>query len=254
MVKGLEVFKHFFCKYKDQYVLIGGSACDILLEDADMTFRATRDLDVVLIVESLTPEFGRAFWDFIKAGRYRNRSRSSGVSQFYRFDKPETAGFPYMLELFSKQPVNMSLRGKEHTLMPLHIDDEISSLSAILLNESYYQMLLAGQRQLDGLMLLGPEYIIAFKAKAWLELSDKKKNGFHVDEKDIKKHKSDIARLTAILEGRVIQHLPEEVRIDMERFIALYEREPADLKALRIKNITNEEITGRLREVFISVD
>nr|WP_289706433.1 hypothetical protein [Enterocloster clostridioformis] len=48
--------------------------------------------------------------------------------------------------------------------------------------------------------------------------------------------------------------MPEEVRIDMERFIALYEREPADLKALRIKNITNEEITGRLREVFISVD
>lgn len=178
MVKGPEVFKHFFGKYKDQYVLIGGSACDILLEDADMTFRATRDLDVVLIVESLTPEFGRAFWDFIKAGRYRNRSRSSGVSQFYRFDKPETAGFPYMLELFSKQPVNMSLRGKEHTLMPLHIDDEISSLSAILLNESYYQMLLAGRRQLDGLMLLGPEYIIAFKAKAWLELSEKKKMVF----------------------------------------------------------------------------
>lgn len=178
MVKGLEVFKHFFGKYKDQYVLIGGSACDILLEDADMTFRATRDLDVVLIVESLTPEFGRAFWDFIKAGRYRNRSRSLGVSQFYRFDKPETAGFPYMLELFSKQPVNMSLRGKEHTLMPLHIDDEISSLSAILLNESYYQMLLAGRRQLDGLMLLGPEYIIAFKAKAWLELSEKKKMVF----------------------------------------------------------------------------
>ena len=32
MVKGLEVFKSFFNGYEDQYVLIGGAACDILFE------------------------------------------------------------------------------------------------------------------------------------------------------------------------------------------------------------------------------
>lgn len=115
MVKGLDVFKEKFEDYKDQYVLIGGAACDILLEDADRGFRATRDLDLVLIVEALTPEFGKAFWSFIKAGKYRNQSRSLGEPQFYRFDKPEMAGYPYMLELFTRQPVNL-LPAKERQL------------------------------------------------------------------------------------------------------------------------------------------
>ena len=41
---------------------------------------------MVLIVEALTLEFGKAFWNFIKEGHYRNISRSSGEPQFYRFD------------------------------------------------------------------------------------------------------------------------------------------------------------------------
>lgn len=250
MVKGLDVFKHFFENYKEQYVLIGGAACDILLENVDRAFRATRDLDLVLIIEALTPEFGKAFWAFIEEGGYQNRNRSSGELQFYRFDKPEAAGYPYMLELFSRTPANLSSNGKEYILTPLHIDDEVSSLSAILLDESYYQMLLEGRRELNGLMLLGPEYLIVFKAKAWLDLSDKKKNGAQVDMADIKKHKNDIARLTTILEAKTMPPLPEEVRKDMERFIALYEENPLDLKALRIKDATNEEIIGHLKELY----
>lgn len=250
MVKGLEIFKRFFENYKDQYVLIGGAACDILLEDVDRAFRATRDLDLVLIVEALTPEFGKAFWNFIEEGGYQNRSRSSGELQFYRFDKPKDLGYPYMLELFSRQLANMSINGKEQILVPLHIDDEVSSLSAILLDDSYYQMLLEGRRELNGLMLLGPEYLIVFKAKAWLDLSDKKKNGAQVDMADIKKHKNDIARLATILESRTMPFLPEEIRKDMERFIALYDENPPDLKALRIKDATNEEIIGHLKELY----
>lgn len=39
-----------------------------------MNFRATRDLDMVLIVEALTPEFGEKFWKFIVDGKYRNKA------------------------------------------------------------------------------------------------------------------------------------------------------------------------------------
>lgn len=142
MVTGIDIFKKYFSDYKDQYVLIGGAACDILLSDADRNYRATKDLDLVLIVEALTPEFGKAFWEFIKAGKYRNRSRSSGEMQFYRFDKPDTAGYPYMLELFSKRQRNLALVEGMQVFTPLYIGDEVSSLSAILLNESYYRLLL----------------------------------------------------------------------------------------------------------------
>lgn len=30
MVKGLDIFKKYFADYEDQYVLIGGTACDIV--------------------------------------------------------------------------------------------------------------------------------------------------------------------------------------------------------------------------------
>ena len=49
MIKGIEMFKDFFKEYKDQYVLIGGAACDIIMEETESGFRATKDLDIVLI-------------------------------------------------------------------------------------------------------------------------------------------------------------------------------------------------------------
>ncbi len=58
MVKGLDTFREFFRNDTDKYVLIGGAACDIVFSNNETSFRATRDLDIVLIVEALTPEFG----------------------------------------------------------------------------------------------------------------------------------------------------------------------------------------------------
>lgn len=38
MVKGLDTFRKYFIKYENQYVLIGGTACDIMFEDNDASF------------------------------------------------------------------------------------------------------------------------------------------------------------------------------------------------------------------------
>ena len=76
MIKGLDTFREYFRDFQNQYVLIGGAACDIVFSEADLPFRATKDLDIVLIVEALTPEFGRRFWDFIREGGYENRGKS----------------------------------------------------------------------------------------------------------------------------------------------------------------------------------
>jgi len=46
MVKGIDRFKAYFRDYTDQYVLIGGAACDISFGSNNAEFRATRDLDV----------------------------------------------------------------------------------------------------------------------------------------------------------------------------------------------------------------
>ncbi len=64
MVTGFTKFKEKFQGFEDQYVVIGGTACDLLMENEDMTFRATKDVDIVLIVESITAEFGKAFGEY----------------------------------------------------------------------------------------------------------------------------------------------------------------------------------------------
>lgn len=171
MVKGLDTFRKYFADYEEQYVLIGGVACDILFESNEMSFRATRDLDMVLIIEALTPEFGEKFWKFIVDGKYRNKATNGSNPQFYRFDKPEDDNFPKMIELFCRSDFKLK---NTKGITPIHIDDEVSSLSAILLNDDYYKALLNGKEVRNGLSVLRPEYIILFKAKAYLDLQKRK--------------------------------------------------------------------------------
>ena len=178
MVKGLDIFRNFFTGYEEQYVLIGGAACDIIFESNGASFRATRDLDMVLIVEALTPEFGERFWKFIVAGRYRNKAINGGKPQFYRFDKPENEMFPKVIELFCR--TDFELKNIEG-ITPVHIDDEVSSLSAILLDDDYYKVLLKGKVIANNLSVLRPEYLILFKAKAYLDLKSKKEANHFTD-------------------------------------------------------------------------
>lgn len=66
----MDVFRSHFSAFQDQYVLIGGMACDLLLNEAGERFRPTKDVDMVLIIEALTTEFAEAFWAFVEAGGY----------------------------------------------------------------------------------------------------------------------------------------------------------------------------------------
>lgn len=52
MVKGLEKFKDYFSEFSEQYVLIGGAACDLAMSDAGMEFRGTKDLDISIMCRS----------------------------------------------------------------------------------------------------------------------------------------------------------------------------------------------------------
>lgn len=247
MVKGLDTFRKYFEKHEDQYVLIGGAACDIVFESNDTVFRATRDLDMVLIVEALTPEFGEKFWDFIQDGKYRNKATNGEKPQFYRFDKPEDDSFPKMVELFCRSDFEL----REMTgITPIHIDDTVSSLSAILLNDDYYNVLLAGKVIADGLSVLRPEYLILFKAKAYLDLKQRKENGEKIDSDDIKKHKKDVLRIAAELMLESITVLPETVKTDIDSFIESLEQEPLDANSLKNYGLVNQDVIDTLRRVF----
>ena len=76
MVKGLDVFQERFAAHSDQFILIGGTAATLAMEQAGLDFRATKDLDIVLHIEALTPAFGTTFWTFIETGGYEIREAS----------------------------------------------------------------------------------------------------------------------------------------------------------------------------------
>ena len=145
MVKGLDVFQGWFAEYADQYVLIGGTAATLTMEEAGLAFRATKDLDIVLHVEALTPAFGEAFWKFVEAGGYEIRQASdTGKPIFYRFQKPADDRYPVMVELFARAPDGLQ-PAEGSQLTPIPLDEAVSSLSAILLDEAYYAFIMAGQ-------------------------------------------------------------------------------------------------------------
>lgn len=59
-------------------MIIGGTACSIMLRHADMKPRATKDIDMILVVERMTPEFGRRFGVLSMMG-IMNRERKNEV-------------------------------------------------------------------------------------------------------------------------------------------------------------------------------
>ncbi len=243
---GIEKFKEFFADYTDQYVLIGGAACDILFSNNFVDFRVTKDLDIVLIVEALTRDFAEKFWEFIRTGNYINRAKSNGNPQFYRFKKPQSEGYPSMLELFSRTEWNLNT---DSVLTPIHIDDSISSLSAILLDESYYEALLEGRDVINGISILKPEWIIPFKVKAWLDLQNKKEQNIPIDSKNIRKHQNDVLRIVSELTLSPVK-LPNKVKEDMKIFIEQFSVTDTELKSLKLSNIHSSEIIQLLKNIY----
>lgn len=249
MVSGISIFREHFSDFKDQYTVIGGFACDILMNDAGLDFRQTVDIDMVLTVEALTTDFAKAFWSFIETGGYQARQRSNGKPEFYRFVDPINLAYPKMIELFSRPQSNVVLQPNTH-LMPLHIDDEVSSLSAILLNDDYYQFLLEGRTVIDGISILDAEHIIPLKMKAWLDLKDKKAEGIHVNSRDIKKHRQDVFRLFQLVRHEQKISVPKSVGEDIAQFISQMRETEIRLTDIGIHR-SKESILDIYRDMYI---
>ena len=249
MVKGLEVFREHFRDYADRYVFIGGAACDIAMTSAGLAFRATKDLDIVLFVEALDAAFVRAFWEFVRIGGYEVQEKSTGEKQFYRFQKPTNANYPFMLELFSRQPDVLQVADGSH-LTPLPVEEDASSLSAILLDNDYYEFIRAGRQEIDGLPMVGAAQLIALKARAWLDLTERAGRGEQIDSKTIKKHKNDVFRLYQILDPASDPKAPENVKKDIREFISRMRVEEVDLKSLGLRTGTRDGILAEISKVY----
>jgi hypothetical protein len=171
MVRGLDVFQGWFADYADQYVLIGGTAASLdhgggragVPRHQRPRYRPAR--------RGADAAFGEAFWKFVDDGGYEIRQASdTGKPIFYRFQKPADDRYPAMVELFARAPDGFQ-PAEGSQLTPIPLDEAVSSLSAILLDESYYAFIMAGRREVDGLPWVGEDRLIPLKAIAWLDLT-----------------------------------------------------------------------------------
>lgn len=249
MVRGISTFTHHFKTFDTAFVVIGGTASTLLLNEVGIDFRATKDVDVVLFVETLSAEFAEALWNFVEEGGYKNRQVSTEKPLFYRFWKPKNESYPEMIELFSRKPDGIVLRKGSH-LTPIPITEEAASLSAILMDDLYYELAITGRRFVDGLPVLGAEYLIPFKARAWLDLSKRREDGEQVDDKDIKKHRNDVFRLYQIISLQDRVSLPPEVAKDLKAFLQATEGSGLDLSQIGIKGSTLVDAVYGLKQVY----
>jgi len=252
MVRGLGIYKEYFEAYSENYVIIGGTACDIIINEAGFVPRATKDIDIILVVEALSAEFVKQFWKFIHDGNYERKEKSEDERKYYRFIKPEEADFPYQIELFSRNPDLLDLEDGTH-LTPIPVEDNLSSLSAILLDDDFYHYMIKHSVINEGLRLANIDALICLKAKAYLEITERIANGGKEDKKHLRKHKGDVFRLAVMLTNKDVFELDGRIKTEMQVFADLIADDLPDkiiFKNMGLEKINSKEVFKQILKSF----
>ena len=138
----------------------------------------------------------------------------------------------------------------DRNLGPIHVSDDVISLSAILLDKEYYELIRNGMITIDGMTVLDIEYLILFKMKAWVDLTARKASGERIDSRDIKKHRNDVIRLASVMDAATTLSISDEIRADVQKYLEETESVPADMKSLGLRGISYAETVARIRNCY----
>ena len=144
-----------------------------------------------------------------------------------------------MIELFSRRALDLPA---DVHLSPVPSGEDLSSLSAILLDDDYYRLVLDSRRLVDGISTVPAGCLIPLKARAWLDLTARKAAGEpNVSESDIKKHRNDVFRLLVTLAPADRVQVSEAVRAHLRQFAAGF---PADAVEWRANRASRRQSPG----------
>lgn len=252
-VAGIEKFKEAMAGHKGEYVLIGGGACSILFDEAGMDFRQTKDLDVVVLVDNVGPSLGRSIWDFVREGGYEAGKRREGGCTYYRFTlpsgSPNAGTFPSEIELFARHP-DFVLENEGSHVAPLPFDDTVSSLSAIILDDGYYEFIKANLTSINEVSTLSALCIIPLKMRAHVDNRRLHDKGVRISQKVLKKHRADVVDLAGLLPDSARLELDGQLREDAEAFFEDF-AEYASCETNRKRRAMLEDTLGFLRRVYL---
>lgn len=257
-MEGLVKFREAFAEYSENYVVIGGAACDITMTNTVVRPRATHDIDMIVIVENMTEAFANRFWQFVREAGYRPEKRKQEAGEppryeMYRFLDGKD-GYPEMIELLSRHPDVLG-EPKGFVIEPIPTNEDVSSLSAIsqlAVCDSKVIVIIVHD---DGIRHANSAALIALKARAYLNLMADKRDGKHVNTKDIKKHRSDILKNVVIMTEDNIE-APASIVACIREFVASIRADWSTLAEPLSKSLGQDEafVTGlldQLDELFI---
>ena len=247
MIQGIANFTKHFENYNDDYVIIGGLATAMIMNDLGFIARATKDIDLV-VVSNNNKKFLKKLLEFIKIAGYKTKQRTNNDSKhnLFRFFDSEDKTYPEQIELFAIHDENSPIFTDKH-IIPIKTPDSYKYLSAILLDTDYFNLLIEHTTNIDGLHIATPEVLIPLKIQVHLNLLEAKHS-------DAKKHLTDIIRLITLLDDEDSVVLNGEPKNDFIKFLPIIESIEEDrirsiLKSSNISNISK----GTIIELFKSV-
>ena len=254
MLVGFDKFSEVMRNHNEQFVVIGGTACEAALEDTGIARRATRDIDMVVIIEQLSAEFIAQLWHFFQDGGYKasRRTNRSGrsVYAFYRFEHPTKDDYPAKIEILARQAEYM-FGMDEARIEPIVDDEALYSLSAIIMDDDVYQFTIRHWEEYRGVRMASPTALVCLKARAYLNLLQDRAAGKHVNTEDIKKHRRDVLMLLATgkVEDTVV---PMSIYQTFQDFISAMRELPLNdlAKSLGVTDVVINEYLEVLSTTF----
>ena len=249
MIQGIDKFKEYFIEYTDNYVIIGGLATALLMDNYGFLARATKDVDMMVISKDDDEEFLIKLLKFIEIAGYKTKQRTKNENKrnLFRFLDSDDKEYPEQIELFAVHDENSVIYTDSH-IIPIETPEFYDYLSAILLDADYYSLLIKNTTNINGLHIATAEVLIPLKMHAHINLIG---GEYHYDDKHLK----DAIKLAALLdedENIILVGRPKE---DFERFIPLLgELDPQRvidiLKSMSANSLNKDDILSILQKVY----
>lgn len=99
--------------------------------------------------------------------------RKYGQDSTLDFMKPMNIDYPMQIELFSRSLGLIDLP-EDAVITPIPTDEDLSSLSAILMDDEYYHFTVDHSTLVDNIHIADVESLICLKSKAFIDLSERK--------------------------------------------------------------------------------
>jgi len=131
-------------------------------------------------------------------------------------------------------------------LTPLPVEEDASSLSAILLDNDYYNFIRAGRRRSTA-PLVGAAQLVALKARAWLDLTARASavnRSTARQSRNTKTMSSDLPDPRPAIDPMA----PEAVKRDIGDFIARMRAEEIDVKSSACYRYTHDVLAEIARD------